>query len=83
MKLLTNTEKEMQYPTSKSFMRGLREVPYGRVKEVRAKLAETLGLKSRVGLDNRIRGRVNHSVADCMKIEAVFAEYGIENPWGE
>ncbi len=64
-------------------MRGLREVPWGRVREVKDKLSEALGIKSRAGLDNRIRGRVKHTVADCVKIEAVFAEYGIENPWGE
>ena len=73
----------MEYPTSKSFKKGLREVPYGRVKEVKAQLAEALGIKSRAGLDNRIRGLVEHSVADCMRIEAVFAQYGIANPWGE
>ena len=73
----------MQYPTSTSFKKGLREVPYGRIKEVKRKLGEVLGIKSRAGLDNRIRGLVDHSVADCVKIEAVFAEYGIENPWGE
>ncbi len=73
----------MHYPTSKSFKKGLREVPWGRVKEAKEKLSEALGIKSRAGLDNRIHGRVDHTVADCVKIEAVFAEYGIENPWGE
>ena len=73
----------MEYPTSKSFRKGLREVPSGKLSEVIEKLKHTLGITSGFGFRNRRDGKVDHTVGDCQKIEAVFAEYGITNPWGE
>lgn len=73
----------MQYPTSKSFNKGLREVPHGKIKEVIMELKNALGITSVLGFRNRRDGKVDHTIDDCVKIEAVFAEYGVKNPWGE
>lgn len=73
----------MEYPTSKSFNKGLQEVPHGKIKEAIAKLKSSLGITSALGFRNRRNGKVDHTIGDCQKIEAVFAEYGVKNPWGE
>lgn len=73
----------MQYPTSKSFNKGLREVPHGKIKEAIENLKNTLGITSSMGFRKRRDGKVDHTIGDCVKIEAVFAEYGVKNPWGE
>lgn len=72
-----------QYPASKSFRKGLDEVPYGKRREVTEKLKHALGVTSYPGFRRRRNGLVDHTVTDCQKIEAVFAEYGVKNPWGE
>lgn len=73
----------MQYPTSKSFNKGLREVPHGKIKEAREKLKSALGITSALGFRKRRDGLVDHTVDDCIKIERVFAEYNVKQPWGE
>lgn len=73
----------MQYPKSKSFNKGLREVPHGKIKEVKKKLMAALGVTSPLGYRNRRNGRVDHTIDDCIAIEAVFSQYDIKQPWGE
>lgn len=73
----------MKYPKSKSFNKGLNKVPHGKYNEVKAKLKSALGISSGFGFRNRRDGKVNHTISDCQKIESVFAEYGVTDPWGE
>lgn len=73
----------MKYPNSKSFNKGLREVPHGKIKEAAEKLKNALGITSGLGFRNRRNGKIDHTIGDCQKIEAVFAEYGVTDPWGE
>lgn len=73
----------MQYPTSKSFNKGLREVPHGKIKEAILKLKNALGITSYPAFRKRRNGEVDHTIGDCQKIEAVFAEFGVADPWGE
>lgn len=73
----------MKYPKSTSFNKGLREVPHGQIKEVIANLKSVLGISSALAFRNRRNGKVDHTIGDCKKIEAVFAEYGVTDPWGE
>lgn len=73
----------MQYPVSVSFNKGLREIPLGKIKEVQNRLKEALGVWSHVGWKRRRDGAVEPRISECMKIEAIFAEYGVTDPWGE
>lgn len=73
----------MQYPKSKSFNKGLREVPHGKIEDVKKRLMVTLNITTPLAYRNRRNGRIDHTIDDCIKIEGVFAEYGIKQPWGE
>lgn len=73
----------MEYPKSTSFKKGWREIPQGKVKEFTEKIKRKLGISSGLAFRNRRDGKVEHTVVECQLIEAVFAEYGVTDPWGE
>lgn len=74
----------MQLTHPKSFAKGLREVKVGDYKEVVRKLKKAIGINNRVSFAKWRDGKI--AVLDYeieAKIKAVFAKYGVMDPWGE
>ena len=68
---------------AKAFQRGLRELKVKDVPEVRDALMPILGVGTLQSLRNYANGLVqNLDVDKARQIEALFASYGVTNPWG-
>lgn len=64
------------------FQKGLAQVPTGKAHEVRRKLMDAVGVKDRHCYYNYRDGKVRLTIEQWVKIQNVFAEYGITAPWG-
>lgn len=74
----------MQYPRSKSFNKGLREVAYGKYKELKAALMKAIGIASEPIWRKYRDGQTKYLDVDvARRIEETFAAFGVKNPWGE
>ena len=65
-----------------SFKKGWSQVKTVDAPEVRKKLMVALGVNSRAGFCNRMRGDIEPKITEARAIENVFAEYGITDIWG-
>lgn len=68
---------------SNAFVRGRRKLPLAVTDEVRRKIMEALGLQTITAFNQRRRGVIEPKISEFRAIEAVFAEYGVSDIWGE
>lgn len=74
----------MQYPKSKSFNKGMREVAHGKYQALKSALMAAIGISSEPIWRKYRNGQTKVlDVNVAAKIEATFAEYGVKQPWGE
>jgi hypothetical protein len=66
-----------------AFKKGYGQVKEKDTKEVKAKLMQALGIKTRSAWLARLRGEVEPKMSEGKKIEKIFAEYKIKNVWGD
>lgn len=66
-----------------SFRRGMNQVPMGKVQEVRLKIMDVLGIKTRAAYHYRLQGKIIPLVNEYDAITEIFHEYGITDIWGE
>lgn len=66
-----------------SFKKGWNQLQNGQTKEVKAKIIEALNLKFTTSFYPRLNGTIEPKFSEAKAIEAVFAEYGITDIWGE
>lgn len=67
----------------KAFKKGLDELKVKDLPEVRQSLFRILGITTMQSFRNYSNGKVlNLDVDKAKQIEALFASYGISNPWG-
>ncbi len=66
-----------------SFKKGYRQVPVGKVDEVKAAIMAALKLEGRMTWYNRLNGLVEPRVSEAQKIESIFLNYNITDIWGE
>ena len=76
-------EETKIYTSLRAFRKGLQEVKVKDLPKVRKELMEALGVTSGASLSRYARGlNATLDIEKAKKIEAIFAEYGIENCWG-
>jgi len=66
-----------------SFKKGWNQLKNGQTKEVKSKIIKALDLKFTTSFYPRLNGEVEPKLGEAKAIEAVFAEYGITDIWGE
>ncbi len=69
--------------TNFSFKKGYRKLTVEQIPKVRAKICEVLGLAEVTSFYPRLNGKIEPKISEARAIEAVFAEYGITDIWGE
>jgi len=68
---------------ARAFKKGLNELRVKDVKEARARLTRILEITTNASFNNYASGRVKTlDVEKAKQIEAVFAYYGVKEPWG-
>ncbi len=68
---------------TRAFKKGLSELRVKDVREVRARLTRILEITTNASFNNYASGRVKTlDVEKARQIEAVFAYYGVKEPWG-
>lgn len=76
-------EKPITQNPTKAFQRGLREIKVKDIEDVREALKSILGVGTMQAVRNYANGLVqNLDVDKARQIEALFASYGINDPWG-
>lgn len=71
------------YTESNSFKKGVEDVKHRYRRDIRDELKKVLGIVSDVQYYKRMRGEVDHTPAERIGIETVFAKYGVKRPWGK
>lgn len=66
-----------------SFKKGFSQVRQKDVANVKHEIMSALGITTRMGWSNRIRGIVEPKISEAKAIEETFAKYGIKEVWGE
>lgn len=66
-----------------SFKRGFAQVQQKDVQKVKERIMFALGLTTRSSWYARLNGAVEPKVSEARAVEAVFADYGIKDVWGE
>ncbi|MBQ9475187.1 MAG: hypothetical protein IJU69_02900 [Bacteroidales bacterium] len=66
-----------------SFKKGWNQLLNWQTKEVKAKIMAALNLKFSTSFYPRLNGTIEPKLGEAKAIEAVFAEYGITDIWGE
>ena len=65
-----------------SFKLGFSQVKRKDVQEVKNRIMNALGLRTRVSWYARLNGTVEPKVSEAKIIESVFADFGITQVWG-
>jgi hypothetical protein len=74
----------MQYPKSKSFNKGMREVAHGKYQALKSALMAAIGISSEPIWRKYRNGQTKYlDIEVAERIERTFAEYGVKQPWGE
>ena len=74
----------MQYPKSKSFNKGMREVAHGKYQALKFALMAAIGISSEPIWRKYRNGQTKYlDIEVAERIERTFAEYGVKQPWGE
>lgn len=66
-----------------SFKLGFSQVKRKDVQEVKNRIMNALGLRTRVSWYARLNGAVEPKVSEAKIIESVFADFGINQVWGD
>lgn len=66
-----------------AFKKGWDMVPKSKLQEVRTDLMAVLGITSLTSFYSRMKGIPEPTMSEGERIQAVFAEYGITDIWGE
>ncbi len=66
-----------------SFAKGLKQVPAGKIKEVKASIMEALSITSKSSFSRRLNGWIEPKVSEKVAIEDIFYMYNITDIWGE
>lgn len=66
-----------------SFRLGFSQVKQRDIRDVRRKIMQALGIKTRSSWMMRLNGVVEPKVSEARAIEEIFAEYGITEVWGD
>lgn len=66
-----------------SFRKAWGQVPKNKAEEVRKRIMDALGMKTRNTFYIRMRGEIEPKVSEAESIEKIFSEYGITDVWGE
>lgn len=67
----------------RAFAKGLKELRVKDVEQVRSAIISILGVTTMQSFRNYANGRVETlDVEKAKQIEALFASYGVNNPWG-
>ena len=67
----------------RAFAKGMRELRVKDVEQVRSAIISILGVTTMQSFRNYANGRVETlDVEKAKQIEALFASYGVNNPWG-
>ena len=68
---------------TKAFLKGLRELRVKDVEAARAEIMAALGVNTAQSLRNYARGlKKSLDVEKAANIAAIFARYGVADPWG-
>lgn len=73
----------MKNKTINAFNKGWMEAPAGLQGEIKQKIMDALRLTHRNSFFRRRHGWIDHTPAERIAIEKVFAQYHIYDPWGE
>lgn len=65
-----------------SFRKGWKQLKNGDTAVVREKIITALGLQCRTSFYPRLNGEYEPKISEAQAIEAIFAEYGITDIWG-
>lgn len=80
---MNNATQKTNAVPSKAFKKGLDELKVKDLPEVKRSLCRILGITTMQSFRNYSNGKVlNLDVDKAKQIEALFASYGISNPWG-
>ena len=66
-----------------SFRKAWGQVPKNKAEEVRKRIMDALGMKTRNTFYIRMRGEIEPKVSEAEAIEAIFKDYGITEVWGD
>lgn len=66
-----------------SFKKGYRQLTVEQIPKVRKKICDALKLEKVTSFYPRLNGKIEPRISEARAIEAVFAEYGITDIWGE
>ena len=66
-----------------SFRKAWGQVPKNKAEEVRKRIMDALGMKTRNTFYIRLRGEIEPKVSEAEAIEAIFKDYGITEVWGD
>jgi len=66
-----------------TFNKGWLQVKNGDLEQCRRKIMDALKITTRSAFLNRLKGKVEPKITEIKAIEAIFAEYGISEVWGE
>lgn len=65
-----------------SFRCAFEQVPHGKIREVKKRIKEAIGIKSDSGLMFKVNGVNQLKLLEALEIEKIFKEYGITVEWG-
>jgi hypothetical protein len=65
-----------------AFEKGWYQLRQRDVSAVRAKIMATLGITTRMGFLDRLKGKYIPKVTEAKAIEDIFAKYGVKDIWG-
>lgn len=65
-----------------SFAKGLRQVPSGKVKEVKISIMAALKITAKSSFSRRLNGRIEPKTTEKEAIEDIFFLYNITDIWG-
>lgn len=66
-----------------SFKKGFGQVQHKDLTQVRKELKQALGVSNSMSLSNYMRGITEPKISQAKAVEAVFANHGITEVWGD
>ena len=67
---------------NRQFFKGLSLIKVCDVEAVRTEIMYKLNITTRQGYNKRRAGKVRFTVEEANAVEAIFAKYGVPDPWG-
>jgi len=66
---------------TRGFRAGYNQIPHGKIKEVKAKIMEALGVNNPVSFSRYKTGKVDMKISQAEAVMAVFENYEIFEVW--